>query len=201
VPVAAVKLFWPTPAVRWFRPRLLLAVASSNPPHRSADDADIVNVTVSLVVNCVRMTDRHSEIVDPSVALALDCECSATFVQTFPCVSETDEWLVVAPSVALMDADAKHATATRFTTMVPVTVMAMVLALVARLVSPRTVTAESAMSAYRQRRAAASISSSWRSHGMQAPLSQGIQIGPPHFAQYAPGSSRNPWGAWSSGTR
>jgi hypothetical protein len=144
-PVAAVRLFCPTPAVRWFRPNPLLAVASSRPPHRSNDAADICSVTVLPVVNCVLTMVRHSEIVDPSVALALDWECSATLVQTFPLVSVTDWWSVVAPSVAAILADAKQAIATCPTAIVPVGVMAIVLALVAKLVSPRIVTPDRAM--------------------------------------------------------
>lgn len=146
-PVAAVSVFCPTPATCNFAPLPLLAVTSSRPPHRSLVVPDSVSVTVFAVVSWVRTVHHHTETVEPSVALAFDWEYSPAFVQILfeLASSATDEWSVVAPSVALRDDVAKTATANWPTAMVPVTATATVLALVARAVSPRTVMPENAI--------------------------------------------------------
>jgi len=100
---AAVRLFWPTPCVWTRTPSPALAVISSRFAQRSDELPDIVSVIVSAVVSSVVTTVYHVEIVEPSVALADDCEYSLTFVQALSSVSPTDWWSVVAPSVALID--------------------------------------------------------------------------------------------------
>lgn len=145
-PVAAVSVFCPTPAIWSFAPKPALAVASSRPPTRSAGPApDMVSVMVLPVVSAVRTVVHQTEMVLPSVALALDCENSPAFDHVLPEVSATETWSVVAPSVALIDCDEKHAIASCPAAIVPVGVRAIVPSAVARLVSPRIVRPEKAI--------------------------------------------------------